>query len=68
MVGAHNATVPKKLHISPGSKFNMANSTRAHGLRPVKPAKQGMMDANLRDLEHLTMTQYSIKKGIKLFG
>ena len=54
---AHNAAVPKKLHISPGSKFKMTKSTRAQGLQPVKSPEQGIMNANLIDLEHLEMTQ-----------
>ena len=46
VMGVHNAKVPKKLHIAPGSKFNMDNSTRAHSLQPVKPDKQGTMNKN----------------------
>ena len=68
MSEAHNVTVTKKLHIAPRNKFNMANSTRAHGLQTVKPAEQGMINANLTDLEHLEMTQYYINKWLKLFG
>jgi hypothetical protein len=53
---------------------------RPHGLRPRKPrnydthlgidkpVEHGMLHANLRDLEHTVLTQYSAKKGLKVFG
>jgi hypothetical protein len=55
--------------------------TRGHGLRPKKapnydnhlgiankPVEHGMMHANLKDLEHIALTQYTVKKGLQVFG
>jgi hypothetical protein len=33
-----------------------------------KPTEHGTMHVNLRDLEHVALTQYSVKKGLKVFG
>jgi hypothetical protein len=33
-----------------------------------KPAEHGMLHVNLKDLEHVALTQYSVKKGLKIFG
>jgi hypothetical protein len=54
---------------------------RIHGLRPkrapnydthlgtvTKPPQHGMLHVNLQDLEHTALTQYSAKKGLKVFG
>jgi hypothetical protein len=54
---------------------------RPHGLWPKKPpnynrhlgttarpAQEGMLHANLKDLEHIALTQYSAKKGLQVFG
>jgi hypothetical protein len=57
------------------------DATRRRGLRPKrvpnydrhlgivnKPVDPGILHANLRDLEHTALTQYSVKKGLKIFG
>jgi hypothetical protein len=53
---------------------------KRHGLRPKKapnydkhlglnkPVDHGLMHANLKDLEHIALTQYSVKKGLQVFG
>lgn len=33
-----------------------------------KPVEHGMMHANLRELEHTALTQYTVKKGLQVFG
>ena len=67
-VDAEQPTVVHGVATRRGLRPNRTPNYDKHLGITSKHTEHGTMHVNLRDLEHVALTQYSVKKGLKVFG